>query len=232
MSSVWIICVLFSEFCERGREHWEAAVIKLGVRVRSGLHRGTQWAQQNTQRPNNSSYKHGSLVRCLQLIRLKLQRVKPFSSPLPNGCNLQMPGLHPQSLSLPVLGSFPKQGVRLKICPAKGLCHNLACKVISKQQRWCAKENSSDPPARDPAREVWGGFGCVPAHTKLPWCERFGGNCCPLEEHSRVCYIKPLAQEHLQKSHSRCGSSFPTHPRSAENLNLKVVCGEGTGRVA
>lgn len=125
-------------------------MIKLGVRVTSGCPgldhpTGTLWAPQSTQGLSSPSCKHRLLGRCLQWIGVWNHKGSsllhlPYQGQ--NSCNLQMPGLHPQWLFLPVLGSFPRQGVRIKSCPAKGLCLNLACKVISKLQRWCAKETA------------------------------------------------------------------------------------------
>lgn len=78
MSSLWINLrstdKVFSQFYERGREHWEAAVIKLGTQMQiwaswhGAVNWGTLWTQKNIQRPFIHPIANtGSSVRCLQL---------------------------------------------------------------------------------------------------------------------------------------------------------------------
>ena len=124
MSSLWInLCStdkVFSQFCERGREHWEAVVIKLGTQMQIGaswlgaLNWGTLWTQKNVQGPlTHPAANAGSLVRCLQLIGMSetpkgevlLIFFTKVRRKFPLDCNLQMPTLYPQTLFLPVLGS-------------------------------------------------------------------------------------------------------------------------------
>lgn len=124
MSSLWINSCstdkVFSQFYERGREHWEAAVIELGTQMQisaswlGALNWGALWTQQNIQGPlTHPTANMGSLVRRLRLIGMsetpkgevlliffcKVKRKFPLD------CNLQLPRLHPQTLFLPVLGS-------------------------------------------------------------------------------------------------------------------------------
>lgn len=205
VSWFWISleCVLFSEFSERGREDWEAAGNKLGVRVRSGLGSlqwGTLRAQQNTQGLSSSSCNHrpfGELPTADMSETPKGQAFLIFFTRVKNGCNLQMPGLPPQWLYLPALGSFPRWGVRLKAFLQRACATILLAKWFqSSRGDVQSKTAVTHLPVTYPERCE----SCACTHKTALMGKVW--RRCSLEapEYSRVCYIKPLAQEHLQKS--------------------------------
>lgn len=197
MSSLWInLCStdeVFSQFYERGREHWEAAVIKLGTQVlhvrkpRSASNWGMPWTQQNVQGPltHPTANTHSS-VRCLQLIGMSETpkgEVLLIFFPRSKGnfhltvtCKCQDCTLKLYSclcwevqrvFSYTSHLSSPRHDVRIKSCLANDLCHTLACKVLSQQQRWCGKENSSDIPApHHLSGKAWEIFQPVYLYTK------------------------------------------------------------------
>lgn len=239
VSWLWISleCVLFSEFSERGREDWEAAGNKLGVRVRSGLGSlqwGTLRAQQNTQGLSSSSCNHrpfGELPTADMSETPKGQAFLIFFTRVKNGCNLQMPGLPPQWLYLPALGSFPRWGVRLKAFLQRACATILLAKWFQSsrgdvQSKTAVTQLSMIYPERC-ERSL-----AVLAHTKQPWWERFGDDAHLKLPNTQESVTSSHWHKNIFRSHSHCGPSFPTHPWSVEHLDLKVVCGEGTGRGA
>lgn len=214
----------------RGREHWEAAVIELGTQMEiwaswlGAFNRGSLWTQQNTQgaltHPTAST---GSVVRYLQLIGTsetpKGEVLLIFFSRSKGNFHLIVTCKR-QDCTLKLYCclcwevrrvfsyrsglSFPRHGVRIKGWFVNDLCHTLACQVLSQQQRWCTKANSSDTPAHPhlsgKAWEIFNLCNCTP-NPALTWNVRrqlLPTWSCQL---LKRLLCQAIGKEYLQKLH-------------------------------